>query len=148
MIRRPPRSTRTDTLFPYTTLFRSDELPGNNIAVMFQNRQHDAIAGLQVHPAPAVCDKVDPPGRPANKYNLAIRSRANELRHPPPPRFISQRQIGRAGVDDPMDRRILRNISAGDAAQHLLRPDQRTVGIEWVRHCRTRRSPTSIKKKT
>src|SRR3546814_1586136 len=30
MIRRPPRSTRTDTLFPYTTLFRSvvcDEPP-------------------------------------------------------------------------------------------------------------------------
>src|SRR3546814_2092717 len=25
MIRLPPRSTRTDTLFPYTTLFRSDE---------------------------------------------------------------------------------------------------------------------------
>src|SRR3546814_18537863 len=31
MIRRPPRSTRTDTLFPYTTLFRSrypDQLSG------------------------------------------------------------------------------------------------------------------------
>src|SRR3546814_1613636 len=32
MIRRPPRSTRTDTLFPYTTLFRSQqpvgEVPG------------------------------------------------------------------------------------------------------------------------
>src|SRR3546814_9367529 len=28
MIRRPPRSTRTDTLFPYTTLFRSNaQLP-------------------------------------------------------------------------------------------------------------------------
>src|SRR3546814_15237755 len=27
MIRRPPRSTRTDTLFPYTTLFRSHRLP-------------------------------------------------------------------------------------------------------------------------
>src|SRR3546814_8203684 len=26
MIRRPPRSTRTDTLFPYTTLFRSQEV--------------------------------------------------------------------------------------------------------------------------
>src|SRR3546814_6984727 len=26
MIRRPPRSTRTDTLFPYTTLFRSEKL--------------------------------------------------------------------------------------------------------------------------
>src|SRR3546814_8829238 len=28
MILRPPRSTRTDTLFPYTTLFRSDVLLG------------------------------------------------------------------------------------------------------------------------
>src|SRR3546814_7535977 len=28
MIRRPPRSTRTDTLFPYTTLFRSHVLIG------------------------------------------------------------------------------------------------------------------------
>src|SRR3546814_7027912 len=28
MIRRPPRSTRTDTLFPYTTLFRSRDAPG------------------------------------------------------------------------------------------------------------------------
>src|SRR3546814_3565876 len=28
MIRRPPRSTRTDTLFPYTTLFRSDQIAG------------------------------------------------------------------------------------------------------------------------
>src|SRR3546814_19122966 len=27
MIRRPPRSTRTDTLFPYTTLFRSEQIP-------------------------------------------------------------------------------------------------------------------------
>src|SRR3546814_18407347 len=27
MIRRPPRPTRTDTLFPYTTLFRSPHLP-------------------------------------------------------------------------------------------------------------------------
>src|SRR3546814_3673553 len=35
MIRRPPRSTRTDTLFPYTTLFRSFPLPpgsGNQTA--------------------------------------------------------------------------------------------------------------------
>src|SRR3546814_2617726 len=33
MIRRPPRSTRTDTLFPYTTLFRSDLLvPADGVA--------------------------------------------------------------------------------------------------------------------
>src|SRR3546814_18178775 len=31
MIRRPPRSTRTDTLFPYTTLFRSTEGDGNSM---------------------------------------------------------------------------------------------------------------------
>src|SRR3546814_6705747 len=30
MIRRPPRSTRTDTLFPYTTLFRSTGTPSFN----------------------------------------------------------------------------------------------------------------------
>src|SRR3546814_6858351 len=34
MIRRPPRSTRTDTLFPYTTLFRSVRLD--------ERRAHDA----------------------------------------------------------------------------------------------------------
>src|SRR3546814_8328286 len=32
MIRRPPRSTRTDTLFPYTTLFRS------GAAILFHER--------------------------------------------------------------------------------------------------------------
>src|SRR3546814_8229165 len=38
MRRRPPRSTRTDTLFPYTTLFRSPELR--------RARRHDAAARL------------------------------------------------------------------------------------------------------
>src|SRR3546814_8407930 len=37
MIRLPPRSTRTDTLFPYTTLFRSGE-----VAVV--ERQEDVVA--------------------------------------------------------------------------------------------------------
>src|SRR3546814_12617492 len=35
MIRRPPRSTRTDTLFPYTTLFRS------TMHLLVQNRLYD-----------------------------------------------------------------------------------------------------------
>src|SRR3546814_1761393 len=39
MIRRPPRSTRTDTLFPYTTLFRSQ-------------RHREQCAGRSPHPAP------------------------------------------------------------------------------------------------
>src|SRR3546814_21198133 len=33
MIRRPPRSTRTDTLFPYTTLFRSGPLRRSHLPV-------------------------------------------------------------------------------------------------------------------
>src|SRR3546814_2244823 len=33
MIRRPPRSTRTDTLFPYTTLFRS---PGDILLALYK----------------------------------------------------------------------------------------------------------------
>src|SRR3546814_12339464 len=38
MIRRPPRSTRTDTLFPYTTLFRSSPRPrGHFIQAIMSN---------------------------------------------------------------------------------------------------------------
>src|SRR3546814_9949801 len=36
MIRRPPRSTRTDTLFPYTTLFRS---PGTTTSVYIRGAE-------------------------------------------------------------------------------------------------------------
>src|SRR3546814_12394352 len=44
MIRRPPRSTRTDTLFPYTTLFRSDVNGVNGAGVRLQ-RLPQAQAG-------------------------------------------------------------------------------------------------------
>src|SRR3546814_19940037 len=38
MLRRPPRSTRTDTLFPYTTLFRSELVRSANVAGAFDRR--------------------------------------------------------------------------------------------------------------
>src|SRR3546814_15611347 len=38
-IRRPPRSTRTDTLFPYTTLFRSREQRFSQEAIEKQNAE-------------------------------------------------------------------------------------------------------------
>src|SRR3546814_12523686 len=51
MIRRPPRSTRTDTLFPYTTLFRSRKRFQNGaefrIAYITQTLSHVAGHGLQ-----------------------------------------------------------------------------------------------------
>src|SRR3546814_6084743 len=43
MIRRPPRSTRTDTLFPYTTLFRSE--PGHG--ARRRERQRSCLASLR-----------------------------------------------------------------------------------------------------
>src|SRR3546814_13768377 len=39
MIRRPPRSTRTDTLFPYTTLFRSPEGAGAHAVFIGRERR-------------------------------------------------------------------------------------------------------------
>src|SRR3546814_9409766 len=41
MIRRPPRATRTDTLFPYTTLFRSDRA---GLVTRFQH-----VDGVDLH---------------------------------------------------------------------------------------------------
>src|SRR3546814_8262097 len=43
MIRRPPRSTRTDTLFPYTTLFRSRDNPCADRAATFTNREAQTL---------------------------------------------------------------------------------------------------------
>src|SRR3546814_9185571 len=57
MIRRPPRSTRTDTLFPYTTLFRSD--PSASDGVIEKDRQRFAHAPLVI----AVLAILDPDDR-------------------------------------------------------------------------------------
>src|SRR3546814_13386472 len=42
MIRRPPRSTRTDTLFPYTTLFRSQEGEKGDLLFVIDPRPYQA----------------------------------------------------------------------------------------------------------
>src|SRR3546814_13461014 len=44
MIRRPPRSTRTDTLFPYTTLFRS-VVEGDRVSLIVQGAKVDEVRG-------------------------------------------------------------------------------------------------------
>src|SRR3546814_15239323 len=53
MSRRPPRSTRTDTRFPYTTLFRSLLVPLRRSlslkGVEAMRRIRDRVAGLDVH---------------------------------------------------------------------------------------------------
>src|SRR3546814_2700178 len=69
MIRRPPRSTRTDTLFPYTTLFRSGS---GNLAV--RRRGHrvprfpDRACGQRARPLPRGDHGRDnPPGGAARR---------------------------------------------------------------------------------
>src|SRR3546814_20783487 len=53
MIRRPPRSTRTDTLFPYTTLFRSQRgaydsrCPKTEVPVYGTDRSEEHTSELQ-----------------------------------------------------------------------------------------------------
>src|SRR3546814_2266549 len=58
MIRRPPRSTRTDTRFPYTTLFRSaltrsDRLaaitsPRGNLVVIYDRRRDEIVGAYRI----------------------------------------------------------------------------------------------------
>src|SRR3546814_10565721 len=49
MVRRPPRSTRTDTRFPYTTLFRSAELIRSGVArQVAEGRKREAEARSKI----------------------------------------------------------------------------------------------------
>src|SRR3546814_18536415 len=54
MIRRPPRSTRTDTLFPYTTLFRSIEARGAELLINGQPVKADLIGPYVGNPQRSV----------------------------------------------------------------------------------------------
>src|SRR3546814_7854174 len=84
MIRRPPRSTRTDTLFPYTTLFRS---PGLSQHIEGQSASHPKrtavlfidtpIQPVALHHADACADRVAVTARKARRaYRLAQIGRA------------------------------------------------------------------------
>src|SRR3546814_15483085 len=50
MLRRPPRSTRTDTLFPYTTLFRSIQSTAEGTGM---KRVHDLSGVMKFATSPA-----------------------------------------------------------------------------------------------
>src|SRR3546814_14137868 len=74
MIRRPPRSTRTDTLFPYTTLFRSLR-PGP--------RRADRDGGLVARRSPDAA--ADPAGLAAGGPHPAAGGTGLHLGHGPDP---------------------------------------------------------------
>src|SRR3546814_11082702 len=135
MIRRPPRSTRTDTLVPYTTLFRSP-LP----------------AALQPRPEP---DRTDV--RQAQASAPQSR-RANHRKHMEAHRLTPRHLQPSRMPELPRQRRIRVNvISSGSRSRSALRvapslrlkvrSDERRVGKECVSTCRSRRSPYHQKKK-
>src|SRR3546814_18400251 len=106
MIRRPPRSTRTDTLFPYTTLFRS--LPCGRHECRDALVQPEVLEGF-------ACDQVAPPLMGKFVYDGPILRRIIWL----------PRQ--RIAAEDGVCRRLLRLIAF---AQTLA-----VVG-NWKRHAR------------
>src|SRR3546814_4187731 len=61
MIRRPPRSTRTDTLFPYTTLFRSGQGAVARLRTMASSPMAAASAGASSR-------------QPGRSSNLSVRA--------------------------------------------------------------------------
>src|SRR3546814_9042602 len=88
MIRRPPRSTRTDTLFPYTTLFRSlfhFEKPKLSRFSLPRRRLGDDTAELrsapvEAPPRPAVAPAERPPINIQSPQPAAARPQSRDAR--------------------------------------------------------------------
>src|SRR3546814_13073759 len=118
MIRRPPRSTRTDTLFPYTTLFRSHILRVRaNIADMGKGEGDDLprIAGV------------------GQDFLIAgHRGVDADLADP---------RAGRAIALSPAHRPVGEDKDAGGARGPRGRSEERRVGKECVRTGRSREYP-------
>src|SRR3546814_9393728 len=73
MIRRPPRSTRTDTLFPYTTLFRSQRVAGKRRKISFCDERHGkSFAGTVKTSGPNV--KIDRMIRRSEEHTSELQS--------------------------------------------------------------------------
>src|SRR3546814_12385096 len=88
MIRRPPRSTRTDTLFPYTTLFRSPKF--------------EAMLAIQTARKVDICsgDGVKFPANSGEVLVIQLRCGTRAPMPSPEEKFwkFSRRKIGRANV--------------------------------------------------
>src|SRR3546814_13456381 len=126
MIRRPPRSTRTDTLFPYTTLFRSDV------------EQHLGAVDVVVEPQPGSVGEVVALAGVVGHRPGGVDEGALHERRTRPARLV--------GAGGGIDREQL--VVAGDhllaravELEPALRSEERRVGEEWVKTCVSRGVP-------
>src|SRR3546814_19073180 len=118
MIRRPPRSTRTDTLFPYTTLFRSGGV-GRRHVVAEPGRRTD----------PTRMKMTDQPHTP----NPASDG-SNAAEH-----WFLRLQRGACSADERRAFHAWQQASPVNATAY--RSEERRVGKECVSTCRSRWSP-------
>src|SRR3546814_11948660 len=79
MVRRPPRSTRTDTLFPYTTLFRSPCPGGTARQSPRRRRGREARSGKRTHPVGAKGQRFDHHGHRGERQRERVESAENRL---------------------------------------------------------------------
>src|SRR3546814_17542782 len=123
MIRRPPRSTRTDTLFPYTTLFRSQLEVGQHVARLANvaRARNELLQGNRLDHG------CSPDGMKAQVTITRPKSPKGSLH--------SHSEIGACPRDQA--------ASAGrtDEALDTGRSEERRVGKECVSTCRYRWSP-------
>src|SRR3546814_14281169 len=97
MIRRPPRSTRTDTLFPYTTLFRSiarrerQKPGGQRIAAVFFAHVAEALQRMETAAGTRAVQAAEPRRFGGGKRRVPLEG-AQYVK------AAGKRQIGRAHV--------------------------------------------------
>src|SRR3546814_17390800 len=124
MIRRPPRSTRTDTLFPYTTLFRS--------IAEWKQRLHTALAkGAFAH------DQAAPLILQGSSDDFRCRSRTGIDQHDD---GKAPRVIAGLGII-PFDIALCSATLRYDFDMLQERSEERRVGKECVSTFRSRRLP-------
>src|SRR3546814_9292138 len=125
MLRRPPRSTRTDTLFPYTTLFRSQ-------------RQYDGRLHIQTR-----CDVGQIPGTAGHqrhRFDQPARGRALRRHSRPAMRWAllsiaAAAAIGGCSADAPTDaanqdeRPVASSRAADDTAPSPAAPERKSTRL-------------------
>src|SRR3546814_17917166 len=143
MIRRPPRSTRTDTLFLYTTLFRSTWLL-KCCADALQVCNRYLFIAHHVEATAATGDIVD-----VVIEMVLPNAFAQARKHRPAPRdYNVDGLIGAAAVEDndvASGAIGIKNIS-DSLCLVVGRSEERRVGKECVRTCRSRWLPYHLKK--
>src|SRR3546814_18281359 len=126
MIRRPPRSTRTDTLFPYTTLFRS---PAKSSADGISRRPGRPTA-VEQQTGATMPPSTPSPQSPRHRVPVSRRTVAGLGAIAPPVGGIALAFAGTAAWLSPA------RLSGAGVAD--VRSDDRRVGEKGVRACSLR----------